>query len=513
VRKRAALDSLKTLAATSLSNVKRRQPDWVQRLFRAALGVLRRFEVNRAVFFSVLTQGWSALAGPATMLVIAHWLTAVEQGFYYTFSSVLALQVFVELGLVAVIVQVASHEWAFLKKESGGRISGDPRALSRLASLLRFALKWYAVSGLLVIVGLSVGGFIFFSAKPHPEIAWHLPWFALCGIAGLALMMSPIFSVIEGCNQVASIYSFRFWQGVVTSIAAMASIILGAGLFTLPIVALSRFFFGISFVICKHRTFVKQLFTFEISEKIRWLAEVWPFQWRMGISAMSGYFIFSIMTPVMFYYHGAKVAGQMGMTWLLVSAIEALSLAWVSTRLPHFGILVARRQFAELDKIFMRTTLIALLVATVGSLCLWSGIFWIKSNDWEIGGRVLSMLPLTLLIIHRILNIPINTMAWYLRAHKREPMMLPSLIGGVLAGFSTWLLGAQYGPTGAAAGFLALGILFGLPVTAAVFISCKRAWHARLTGISSALTQEAEARQGTPSTIYNHASDRQTNTN
>jgi O-antigen/teichoic acid export membrane protein len=69
-------------------------------------------------------------------------------------------------------------------------------------------------------------------------------------------------------------------------------------------------------------------------------------------------------------------------------------------------------------------------------------------------------------------------MAWYLRAHKREPMMLPSLIGGILAGLSTWVLGEKYGPTGAAAGFLALGIFFVLPVTAAVFISCKRAWHA-----------------------------------
>jgi hypothetical protein len=44
-------------------------------------------------------------------------LTAVEQGFYYTFGSVLALQVFVKLGLVTVIVQMASHEWNFPKND------------------------------------------------------------------------------------------------------------------------------------------------------------------------------------------------------------------------------------------------------------------------------------------------------------------------------------------------------------------------------------------------------------
>ena len=448
-------------------------------IWHKVMALLRRLEVNRAVLFSVLTQGWSALVAPVTMLVIAHWLSAVEQGFYYTFSSVLALQVFVELGLVTVIVQVASHEWAFLKRDPSGRISGDPQALSRLASLLRFAIKWYAASGLLVMVGLSVGGFIFFSAKPHPGIAWQWPWFALCGIAGLALMMSPLFSVIEGCNQVASIYSFRFIQGILNSLAVIVSILLGLGLYALAASALVRFVCGLTFIGWKYRVFIRQILTAEVTEQINWLGEVWPFQWRMGVSVLSGYFIFSIFTPVMFYYHGAKVAGQMGMTWMVVSGLESLSLAWVSTRLPHFGILVARRQFTELDRIFLKTTLIALSVVAVGSLCIWTGVFWIKSNAWELGGRVLPMLPLTLLLIQRLVNVPVNTMAWYLRAHKREPMMLPSLVGGILTGLSTWLLGAKYGPTGAALGFLALAVFVGVPVTSTVFVRCKRAWHAR----------------------------------
>jgi len=46
-------------------------------IWQKVIGLLRRLEVNRAVFFSILTQGWSALAGPVTMLVIAHWLSAV----------------------------------------------------------------------------------------------------------------------------------------------------------------------------------------------------------------------------------------------------------------------------------------------------------------------------------------------------------------------------------------------------------------------------------------------------
>jgi O-antigen/teichoic acid export membrane protein len=456
---------------------------WLQLLPQKAVAMLRRMEVNRAVFFSVLTQGWSALAGPATMLVIAHWLTAVEQGFYYTFSSVLALQVFVELGLVTVIVQVASHEWAFLKREPDGRISGDPRALSRLSSLLRFALKWYAISGLLVMVGLSVGGFIFFSAKPHPEIAWQSPWFALCAIAGLALMMSPIFSVIEGCNQVASIYSFRFTQGILNSLAVIVSLLLGLGLYALAVAALVRFMCGLTFIAWKHRVFMRQILTTGITERINWRGEVWPFQWRIGVSWISGYFIFSIFTPVMFYYHGPKVAGQMGMTWAMVAAIESVSYAWINIRMPQFGMFIAQRQYTELDRLFRRLFWITLAIAGAAASGVWWLIYWLHYTQVSLGERVLPLLPVTLLLGQRILNVGISALASYLRAHKREPMMVPALVGAILTGFSTWLLGAQYGPTGAAAGFLLLTILWGVPSCYFVFRRCRKLWHSKTNSL------------------------------
>jgi O-antigen/teichoic acid export membrane protein len=443
-------------------------------------GLLRRLEVSRAVFFSVLTQGWSALAGLATVLVIVHRLTAVEQGFYYTFSSILALQVFVELGLAIVIVQVASHEWAFLKREPDGGLSGDLRALSRLASLLRFALKWYASGSLLAIVSLSIGGYCFFAAKPHPEIVWQWPWFSLCGIAGLALLMSPVFSIIEGCNQVASIYSFRFVQGVLSSLAVIISMFLGLGLFALAIAALVRFTCGLMFIAWKHRVFIRQILTTKIIQQINWRDEIWPFQWRIGISWLCGYFIFSIFTPVMFYYHGAKVAGQMGMTWILVVTIESVANAWMNTRLPQFGMLIAQRQFAELDQLFRRLFYITMGIALICCLILYTLMCWVKFNELRLGDRILPLFPASLLIGQRILNIAVNDMAFYLRAHKREVLMPLSLIWAALGGLSIWMLGAKYGATGAAAGFLGVTIIWGFPSCCYIFFRSRKLWHANV---------------------------------
>lgn len=441
------------------------------------INILRKLEVNRAVLYNSLSQGWSILAGPVTMLLIAYRLSAEEQGYYYTFSSVLALEVFVELGLVTVIVQVASHEWAFLQRDTSGRIVGDTHALSRLASLTRFALRWYFVCGLIIMGALSAGGYLFFLSRPHPEIAWQIPWFLLCFMAGLALMMSPVFSIIEGCNQVDSIYSFRFVQGALSSLAVIGSISLGFGLYALAIAAVVRFAAGIAYLLVKYFVFLKQLLTCAITSRIDWLEEVWPFQWRIGISWLSGYFIFSIFTPVMFYYHGPTVAGQMGMTWGIIVMIESVSNAWLNTRMPLFGILIAQHNYAELDRIFRRLFLITVGIAATLALILWVVYFGLQASDLEIRRRLLPMLPMTLFLLHRIINVAVSAMALYLRAHKQEPMMIPSVIGALLAGPSTWLLGAAYGPTGAAAGILAIGLIWGIPSTCYVFTKYRKKWH------------------------------------
>lgn len=446
-------------------------------LFEKAKNILRKLEVNRAVFYSVLTTGWSAFAGLLTILVIAYWLSADEQGFYYTFSSVLALQVFVELGLTTVIIQVTSHEWAFLTHEENGKIRGDERALSRLASLLRFSLKWYFVCGIVVIFLLSSGGYIFFLTRPHPEIEWQIPWLALCFVAGLTLMLSPFLLIIEGSNQIASIYSFRFVQGILTSLALIAGMLLGFGLYSLALSALVRFISSCVFIIWRHYNFIFQLLNFKIKERINWNTEVWPFQWKIAISWLSGYFIFSIFTPIMFYYHGPQVAGQMGMTWAITWMIVSFSSSWIGTRMPQLGILIANRQYEELDRLFSRLFLITVVISIFCSLIFWLLIYGLHIFNMEIKDRLLPILPITLLLIDRIILVMIADMALYLRAHKKEPMMIPSLIGALLAGTSTWLLGAAYGPMGAISGLLALDILWGMPSCYFVFSTCRKKWH------------------------------------
>src|SRR6185369_3301792 len=101
------------------------------------------------------------------------------------------------------------------------------------------------------------------------------------------------------------------------------------------------------------RKLVGGLLSYSVKEHaIGWRREIWPFQWRIALSWLCGYFIFQIFTPVLFAFQGPVTAGQMGMSLTISSGIGSIAVAWMSTKAPVYGGLIARGEIGELDRIF-----------------------------------------------------------------------------------------------------------------------------------------------------------------
>ena len=440
--------------------------------------LLRNSGLTRAVLFSILSQAWLGLAGPVTILVVARTLNPAGQGFYYTFSSLLGIQVFFELGLATVIVQTASHEWAGLRRAADGEIEGTESALSRLASLGRFGLYWYSIASVLFLFALIVGGDYFFAAKAADyTISWRSPWILLGIAMSLQLLSQPLFSLIEGCNQVSSLYGARLLQAIVSSLGIIVALYLGGGLYSLAVGAGLRLLVGILWLSFRQRAFLVIVLKSKVTAKIDWRQDVWPFQWRIAVSWLSGYIIFSIITPVMFQFRGPIVAGQMGMSLVLAGAIESIACAWLNTRSPQFGVLVAQRKFQALDELFKQSLRVSLIIAAIGVTIISVGVMLLKTIEPIYAARLLPIVPLVLLMIYRVTNVGITGMALYLRAHKREPLMNVSVINAIIAGLSLWTLGKTYGPTGAIIGSLAASLIWSLPACYSIFRHCRIDWH------------------------------------
>lgn len=447
--------------------------------------IIKRLDIDRAVFFGLIAKVWSMCSGPVTALLITTNFSPEVQGYYYTFATLLALQVFIQLGLGTVIIQFASHEWAKLELTTEGKISGDKDSLSRLLSISQIAFKWYFIAGILVILGVGFGGYFFFINSTQSslklEIDWVLPWFVLCLIEGISIWLVPVWSVLEGCNQVSHLYTFRFFQGFFTSITIWICMILGAELWTAAFSAAVYVITSIFFLGVKYWNFIKALFLSKpTGPQINWRKDLLPMQWRIAISWMSGYFIFSLFVPVLFKYHGALLAGQMGMTWSLIVVLGSVSSSWLSPKAPVFGMLIAQQNYDELNSQFWRTTKIIMVVSTTMAVTILSAVIFINYTNIPIlhkfASRLLSPLPTALFLLAQLLYVISSPFATYLRAHKREPLMMYSVIYAGLMAISTLLLGRFFSVLGMSIGYVIVNIIL-LPFMFSIWKRCRKEWH------------------------------------
>ena len=251
--------------------------------------------LDRAIGFTILARFWSGAAGVLTIGLIAKFLSPVEQGYYFTFGSLVALQIVFELGFSYVILQMASHERAHLSISDNLEITGDPIARARLASVIQKSVRWYSIAAVLLAVGLLTAGFQFFSTHQHlgQTVAWRLPWCCVVLMATLTFQIDPILSFLEGSVSYQMLPTFVFLKRLSAAY--------------LPGPRWSR---GTGYLLghdhCRHSRNLHRVALRKAStasglvavssgaNRIDWFEEVWPFQWRIAISYLCGYFIFQL---------------------------------------------------------------------------------------------------------------------------------------------------------------------------------------------------------------------------
>jgi len=443
--------------------------------------MLKYFGVNRAIGFGLMTRGWSTIAGPITMVLIASTLTNSEQGYYYTFASLLALQVFFELGLVTVLAQFVSHEFVSLSWGNRGQIVGDEDLRNRVLDILGKSLKWYSVCAFLLIASLSVAGFLFFRSEMGIDSSWKLPWFLAVFGVGINLLIIPFYAVISGSGDVASVNLREFFGAMLGSLCGWAVLFLGGGLYAIPAVTIGNIVIGVIYLSKKYPALLKQGINFSIGKKnifnpISWRHEVFPMQWKIALSWISGYFIFNLFTPVLFKFHGPVIAGQMGMTLAAINSIQAVCLIWPSSKMPELGKLIAMKNWVELDFLFKKTLRSSITVCLF-LLSLFLIILWLLKTHYQLGERFLSLFEVFIFSVSIFCQILISSWVFYMRAHKQEPMIFLSIIGALLTGVSTIVGGYYFSSIGMAIGYLLINITFGIPFTYILFKKFKNLNH------------------------------------
>lgn len=353
------------------------------------------------------------------ILLVATKLTPAMQGFYYTFYSLIFIRFFSELGLNVAVVQTISH------------LRSDDSNFTEIAKVSNFFSRWFGYSSFVLLLILMPLILIF--AEKYQQIEDYqfkivYPWLVLSLAISLSVFQVGVTAILEGQHRILDASIVRFLTSSVNIAGTSLLLFMGLDLWAMP---LSMFAAVLSCtpILYKSRDILY------LSKKYRglgrqyWVKKILPFQWRLAISWITGFFMFYFITPFVMRVDGPQYAGQVGISLQIFLFINALAIILVSTRAPLFGALVSMRKFGELDKSFKKSAARSTLMLAVLLLLFW--ITLILGKLTPIGHLVSRLVPTDQLLLLSLSALGVHgffLISYYLRSYKNESLWWLSLL-------------------------------------------------------------------------------------
>lgn len=417
-------------------------------------------------------RAWQALAGVITLAFVAHYLTPIEQGYFYTLASIAALYMLLDMGLSSVLVQFSAREFIGLSWGVAGRVEGTES--SRFLTLVRLSLRWYSIAAALFLLAYPAG--VVFLSFEHTNLGydWRGPWALLVCSTAMGFVFLPALALSEGSGSVAEVYSVRLAQGLIGAITSWVTLVSGGGLYAVAMVPMSGAIVSALWLFVRRRRMISQALHTNIAD-FHWGVEIWPLQWRIGASWLAGYALVLMHVPLLFRTQGAVVAGQMGVTMTVANMLSMLTLSWMTASIPCMTRAITKKNWPQLDHIYWRAFRISCVAFVAGALLFF--ILRLLLNSTAYGVRFLPIKETAGILLAMGFYHVSGLFSNYLRAHLREPFLWPSLIGALLTASAAILVAPVWGASGIVSILLLINSIFFLPISLWLWVHLRRKWH------------------------------------
>jgi hypothetical protein len=363
----------------------------------------------------------STASGGVGLLAIA-WLaarrlTSAELGFFFSYLSFGALMQLGDFGLSYATLQAA------------GALAGSGRG-HELASLERRVVKWNLLATAIAAVFVTLLGWATFSFQASTStVAWRAPWFAyVLAVVGSQLTM-PRISLREGGGRIEQMWTLRLAQELAGCVACLLALHAGAALYSIAAYAGVRALVAATWLTfgdrLRHHATVGQ-YTLQ-----RWMAEVWPFQWKIALSGLSGFLIFRSFSPIVLLEKGPVAAGQFGLAISFMNLLIAVTTAWPLSQAAHYAALNASGGHAELRRSFPTMLWASSAFSVMATAILVAGLAEARVLGISVALRLPDMTTTTFILATAIIHHFVACFAVFLRAEGREPLLVASVAGSI----------------------------------------------------------------------------------
>ena len=408
---------------------------------------------------------------PFLLLAIPLFLSDNEQGYWYTFTSLAALTTFADLGFTTIVSQFAAHETALLQYDEKEKVYLGNDA--RLISLFQTMKKWFGRAMLIITpVIFLIGSFVMQGDSSFT--LYVVPWLIYAVFNSVNFYIQTNLAFFEGCNRIADVQKIKCIDAIVVNGLSMVLLLCGAGVYAL---GCSMAVASLVDIILYKKVFyslLKQLLS-SCSEKVEWFKEIMPLLKRYAIGWISNYLTFQLYNPLTFRMFGAEVAGQVGYTITIISSIYSMANIWMYVVTPIMNAQAERKNWKEMDRTLRNNLPLSGGTFALG-VVLFCIILKIPLIDSLLGGRILPVRQFLVLGAAYFLQVFVNGMAIYLRAHKQEPLLYVGIVSAVCSIVATVIILTVYSVDYVFYGYL-LSFAITMPTVIYIFISKRKEWH------------------------------------
>lgn len=371
---------------------------------------MKRLFEHKAALYHNATIAIKAMSGPITFIFLAESFTELEQGVFFAFLSIGALQLLFEAGMTTSFVQHIASE----------RRSNDGSAI--YFGYLKASLIWCVFSALFFYWAALFFSLYVFSS--FSQELWLLQIKAFLFCLSLNILFSFIYVIKEGQGYVSLVYQTRFVGAILSVLFLWLSLFLEAGLYALAAGQLGL----LAPLIVRKKTWqiIYSLFNAEHSNIKLAVTRLAGFQVRLTAVWITGYLYWNSPILILFKFVDPSYAGKFGLTFSLMNAINQIGQGWLTTKRVFIGTMIADKQIFEAGRYFRKIS--TLSVSTVAAGLIFTVVSSVVLGDYLFFPRALNSKEFLVMAVYFIMLCRLSNLATYTRCYKYEPLFLLFLV-------------------------------------------------------------------------------------
>lgn len=424
----------------------------------------KKMQNRPAYVYAFLYKAWIIFYGFTTLMLVARFVNVTDRGYYLVFINLINAQTVFEMGFNYTLMQKIAA-YGIGEHEISGSQKAAVEKIKTIAYISCSGLKRMSVVGFVYLVlGIAVGRYYLLPVGERIEgNTWILPLNLLLFFSAIRLVTQSVEAIFEGLGEIVFITKVRTISNIIAAFLQWGLIFNNMALWGLSLsiglsLAITWLIYIFRYYLTLRKIFLSRL-GFESNNNNK---NDWKYQYKIASSWVAGFIVFQSFNIIEIKINGPESAGVLGLAVACSNIIQSLSNVWVYTQNSQIVNVVlngSRMEIIAKIKGIQNRTLIT-------SIVLASAVFVGFIVDNKVTRFVKSPPSTTvciLFLVGSIINSYMSVLATFIRANRRDPFFIPSLLQASLTIILLVSTVGHYPQTGAAVSFIVPILIVAVP--------------------------------------------------